>query len=43
MISPLFERKEALALLAWLDLVSTRALPAETIEKLKSLSGLWAT
>lgn len=44
MISPLFEREEAILLIKWLDvnLVDTWAVPAETIKKLKSLVGLWA-
>jgi len=43
MISPLFEREEALLLIKWLDMVDILALPAGTMDKLKSLVGLWAT
>lgn len=43
LISPLFSRSEARILLRWIDTVDTFAVPKKTIEKLKSLIGLWAS
>ena len=42
MISPLFTHEEAVLLIAWLDMVDP-APPADVMDKLKSLVGLWAT
>lgn len=38
---PLFTREEALLLIGWLNRVDNRVVPGETMEKLKSLVGLW--